>query len=310
MSEDLLEKALKTTDKIAIDTEGTILLEAESPGKFCLGAICGDYIGSRFEFDPVSGPFDLIHEDCFFTDDSILSLAVEETVRQAENPSPAKQAENPSPADFERVYRGWFKRFSTYHKAGWGAGFYAWADDEPGARTNSFGNGAIMRVSAVANVCMPTKDRAVTERQRAIEIAHTSCMPTHSHPRSIDAAKTLVELISYAKEGKGVSEILPLARHRGYTILPYEEELRSHGWTVEVKETLEAALSCLEGSRSYEEAVTRAINLRGDADTTAAVVGSLAEHLWGVPKEIEDHVLNELTKLLNQYPERGNTEAS
>jgi ADP-ribosylglycohydrolase len=281
-----------------------MMFKNDYPGKFCLGAICGDYIGSRFEFDPASGPFDLIHEDCFFTDDSILSLAVEETVWQAENPMFTEQVENPEPADFERAYRKWFKRFSAYHKAGWGAGFYAWASNDPDARTNSFGNGAIMRVSSVANVCMPTKDKAASERQRAIEIACVSCVPTHSHPRSIDAAKTLVELISYAKEGKNVSEILPLARHRGYTVLSYEDEQRGHGWTVEVKETLEAALSCLEGTQSYGEAVTKAINLRGDADTLAAVVGSLAEHLWGIPEEIENHVLAELKKLLNQYPER------
>jgi ADP-ribosylglycohydrolase len=84
--------------------------------------------------------------------------------------------------------------------------------------------------------------------------------------------------------------------------LPYEQERRGHGWTVDVKETLEAALSCLEDTRSYEEAVVKAINLRGDADTTAAVVGSLAEHIWGIPDEIKSHVARELTKLLNSYP--------
>jgi type I restriction enzyme M protein len=274
------------------------------PGKYCLGAICGDYIGSRFEFDPVGDDgFELIYHDCFFTDDSILSLAVEEAVLGVENPEPE---------DFERAYRKWHRRFSTYPQAGWGAGFDAWARGEQGARTTSFGNGAIMRVSAVANVCLSAgsvgdargaKDTGEADRQKAIEVAYTSCMPSHAHPRSISAATTLVELISYAREGKGASELLPLARHRGYDVLLYEQERRGHGWTVDVKETLEAALSCLEGTRSYEEAVTKAINLRGDADTTAAVVGSLAEHIWGIPDEIRSHVSGELVKLLDRYPD-------
>jgi ADP-ribosylglycohydrolase len=41
------------------------------------GAIIGDIVGSRFEFNNHrSKNFDLIHNDCFFTDDTVCTVAV------------------------------------------------------------------------------------------------------------------------------------------------------------------------------------------------------------------------------------------
>jgi len=46
-----------------------------------LGAIIGDIVGSRFEFNNRRNKnFDLFTEDCFVTDDSIITLAVAKAV--------------------------------------------------------------------------------------------------------------------------------------------------------------------------------------------------------------------------------------
>jgi ADP-ribosyl-[dinitrogen reductase] hydrolase len=57
-----------------------------------------------------------------------------------------------------------------------------------------------------------------------------------------------------------------------------------------------AALFCFMGARSFEEAVTDAVNLGGDADTVGACTGALAGACWGIdaiPKrwiaDIEDY---------------------
>jgi len=55
-----------------------------------------------------------------------------------------------------------------------------------------------------------------------------------------------------------------------------------------VLHTLEASLWCLLNTRSYEDAVLKAVNLGGDTDTTACVTGGLAGLLYGydaIPKE-------------------------
>ena len=42
-----------------------------------IGAIIGDIVGSRFEWDNHrSKDFDLLTHKCFFTDDSVMSLAI------------------------------------------------------------------------------------------------------------------------------------------------------------------------------------------------------------------------------------------
>lgn len=41
-----------------------------------LGAIIGDIVGSRFEFNNYrKKDFEFLHKDCFFTDDSVMTLS-------------------------------------------------------------------------------------------------------------------------------------------------------------------------------------------------------------------------------------------
>ena len=49
-----------------------------------LGAIIGDIVGSRFKFNNHrSKDFELFTEDCFVTDDSIMTLAVAKAIMEA-----------------------------------------------------------------------------------------------------------------------------------------------------------------------------------------------------------------------------------
>ena len=48
-----------------------------------LGAIIGDISGSRFEWNNIkTKTFDLFTEDCFPTDDSIMTLAIAKTLKE------------------------------------------------------------------------------------------------------------------------------------------------------------------------------------------------------------------------------------
>ena len=46
--------------------------------------------------------------------------------------------------------------------------------------------------------------------------------------------------------------------------------------------TMEAALWCVYNTSSFEDAVLKAINLGGDADTVGAITGQIAGALYGV----------------------------
>jgi len=57
------------------------------------------------------------------------------------------------------------------------------------------------------------------------------------------------------------------------------DEVKSTGYVVD---SLEAALWCFGTSKSYVEAVLKAVNLGGDTDTIAALTGALAGLKWGL----------------------------
>jgi ADP-ribosylglycohydrolase len=57
-----------------------------------------------------------------------------------------------------------------------------------------------------------------------------------------------------------------------------ESDIESGGF---VADTLKAAIWCFLTTDNYREAVLKAVNLGGDTDTTAAVVGGLAGLYYG-----------------------------
>jgi hypothetical protein len=50
-----------------------------------LGAIIGDIVGSVYEWDNIkTKDFPLFREDCFFTDDTVMTVAVADAIMQGE----------------------------------------------------------------------------------------------------------------------------------------------------------------------------------------------------------------------------------
>ena len=72
------------------------------------------------------------------------------------------------------------------------------------------------------------------------------------------------------------------------------------------------AICCFLCSSSYEETIRNAIMLHGDADTQAAIAGSLAAAYWGVPQDIRDECLDRLPDdmydILEKFSEKYNLE--
>ena len=105
------------------------------------GAIIGDIVGSRFEFNNIrSKDFEFFHEDCYFTDDSVMTIAVAKALHESKK----NDYEDLS----EQCVR-WMKEIGKkYPDCGYGGHFFQWINfyDDP-KPYNSFGNGSAMRTS-------------------------------------------------------------------------------------------------------------------------------------------------------------------
>lgn len=251
-----------------------------------LGAILGDIVGSRFEFSPIkSKNFDFFHPDCRFTDDSVLSVALADSLLTG--------------SDFAAAMR---RYYAAYPDAGYGGSFQRWARDPAMGPYNSFGNGSAMRVSPVAWF--------YHDLDRVLEEAARSAVVTHDHPEGVRGAQAIACAIYAARQGRSKKEILSLIQWRfGYDLKRTLAEIRP-GYTFDVTckgSVPEAILAFLEG-RDFEDAVRNAVSLGGDSDTLACMTGSIAEAFYGIPEDLAAGVWAyldaPLTNVIRRFRER------
>jgi ADP-ribosyl-[dinitrogen reductase] hydrolase len=231
-----------------------------------LGAIIGDIVGSVYEkrnyrakdFEP------LFHANARFTDDTVCTVAVADALLHRKKPTQALQE--------------WCRRYED--TGGWGQRFALWiVDDEP-KPYQSWGNGAAMRISAVGLLAM-------TE-QEAVDWADYFTVVTHDQEDAIAAARAVSLAIYWARHEVESSEITKRLTERfGYNLKQTPDEIRPiYKHTETSAGSVPQAIICALQSTSYEDALRNAVSIGGDSDTIAAIAGSIAEALHGIPEEI------------------------
>lgn len=107
-----------------------------------IGAVIGDVVGSKYEFDNIkTKDFEFLASDCYFTDDTVLTMAVCEVLLEVSK----DMTDDEIRSMMTRSIRKWGRK---YPDESYGIRFGRWlmADDEK--PYGSFGNGSAMRVSS------------------------------------------------------------------------------------------------------------------------------------------------------------------
>lgn len=141
----------------------------------------------------------------------------------------------------------------------------------------SNGNGSLMRILPLAFV-----------PNAKLEDVENISKLTHAHAKSIQVCKEFVYICKILLENPYYLIPKRITRIKRKDL----KDIVSTGYVVT---TLEAALWCFGTSKSYPEAVLRAVNLGGDTDTIAAITGALSGIRWGIsaiPKEWVDQLAN------------------
>lgn len=135
------------------------------------------------------------------------------------------------------------------------------------------GNGGIMRLAPVVTASHSCSGKLT------VDLAVTQSGLTHGSAEAARCARDMARLCHGLVRGKlgraDLTSVTPRAR-RWVDLCRHEVSssgLASH--------TLEAALWCVYGTDSFQDALTLAVNLGDDSDTVGAVTGQVAGALYG-----------------------------
>lgn len=247
-----------------------------------IGAIIGDIVGSRFEFNNHrSTDFQLFHPDCAFTDDTICTIAVAEWLLSDENHLTKFITTSEK---LTKIMRKWCRKYPN-PAGGYGGRFGRWIWEDTIGGYDSFGNGSAMRVSPVA--------WAFENVQSVIQGAINSADITHNHRDGISGAVIVAQAIFNLRKGSDKHDVIRFAENvYGYKCPGSCEFIRdTNTFNETCQGTIPVCLQCLKESTDFESAIRLAVSVGGDTDTIAAITGSMAEAAYGVPTWMIENAL-------------------
>lgn len=236
-----------------------------------LGAIIGDIVGSRFEFNNTNRmDFDLFTDESTYTDDTICTVAIADAILNGKS--------------YKDSLLEWCRKYPN-PKGAYGGSFANWihsADPQP---YNSFGNGSAMRVSPIG--------WAFDSYQEVLEQAELSAAVSHNHPDGIKGAQCVADLIFHLRTGQIDKDSVKrrIEHYFGYEIPSVKRIRKMNGFNETCQITVPQAISCFLEAKDFEETIRLVISIGGDSDTIAAIAGSIAESYYLIPENIKNQAL-------------------
>lgn len=140
------------------------------------GAIIGDLAGSIYEFEQIKRIknleiTELIAENSFYSDDTILTIAILDVILNNQNYEQYLK-------DYINKYKDYKPNFSPYFKTSFSPSLLKWANGD--TLGTSSGNGAMMRISPVGYL-FDNLDEVLTN-------AKLSTIPSHNSEEAIRCA--------------------------------------------------------------------------------------------------------------------------
>lgn len=258
------------------------------------GAILGDMIGSPYEFDAgnKTKEFPLFSKHSTYTDDTVMTIAVAHAFLIS-GLHAADEALRPQLVTSMRKFGKLFPR------AGYGLRFWRWLHSWHPKPYSSFGNGSAMRVSSVAWL--------YSDLPSVRHAARISAEVTHNHPEGIKGAEATASAIFLSRTGHSKEEIKAyITREFDYDLSRSCDEIRPGYHHVQsCQETVPEAITAFLEGTDFVDIVRTAVSLGGDCDTLAAIAGSIAEGMYGIPEDLKqecrERLPQELLNILLQF---------
>lgn len=265
---------------------------------YLFGAIAGDVCGAHYEFganrtkdyDKVK----LVKRDNHFTDDTVCTIGVADAIIKYKNPTVEQ---------FRDSIQEWCKK---YPNRGYGGKFRNWINNP--VPYGSWGNGSAMRVSACGLIAKSPLE--------CVELAERSAICSHNTEPAVTGASITALAVFYAKNSKtDAKNTIRALLNSVYPALANKtlDDIRpKYHFDSSCEGTVPVALLCFLESENYENCIKLAISMGGDADTLAAIAGSIAYPYYGnMQKLLSDNitellpnemlqVVKEIDKIINE----------
>lgn len=244
-----------------------------------IGAIIGDIVGSRFErANHRSTDFELFTEECHFTDDSAMTLAVAKALLE-------------SYKDWDTLSGNAVKYMQEigriYPNCGFSRTFRSWLHKKNPEPYQSLGNGAAMRVSPVAYVASTI--------EQCVSLSNAVTKVSHDHPEGLKGAEATAVATWMAYHKMSKDSIRLLIEHQYYILDFTIDELRAcYRFDATCPGSVPQAIKVFLESDGFEDAIRLAVSIGGDTDTIAAIAGSIAGPYYGVPDSIRERAIQYL----------------
>jgi len=250
-----------------------------------IGAIIGDIVGSIYEFNNIrTKDFLFFSPRCFFTDDSVMTIAISNALIECNG-------------DYSKLQQKTIEHMqdygAIYPNLSYGCSFSNWLDSENPKPYNSFGNGAAMRVSAVAYFA--------NSLAQVKQLSYLVTSVTHNHEEGIKGAEATAVAIWMAKNNYTKEEIKDYIERNYYSLnFDYEDLRQNYKFNEICQDTVPQAIYCFLISNSFEDAIRTGISIGGDSDTLCAITGAIAEAYYGVGLDMKNQALTYLDDTLKK----------
>ena len=244
------------------------------------GAIIGDIVGSRFEFDNCkSKEFELFTNTCDYTDDTVMTLAVAKALLPYETITDMDSFK-------QELVRVMHEVGMPHPHCGYGGRFCTWMMKNYTEPYGSYGNGSAMRVSPVAWFA-----GSLDECEK---LAAATAEVTHNHPEGIKGAVAVAGAIYLARTGHSMAEIREYAERYYHINFTLDEIRPDYDFVETCQGSVPQALEAFFESTGFEDAIRNAVSIGGDSDTIADMAGAIAEAYYGADREMKDIALSYL----------------
>lgn len=253
-----------------------------------LGAIIGDIVGSRFEFNNTNRTdFELFTDESTFTDDTICTVAVADAILNGKS--------------YKDSLLEWCRKYPN-PKGGYGASFACWIQSDDPQPYNSYGNGSAMRVSPVGWL--------FDGYQKVLSQAQLSALPSHDHIEGIFGAQCVADLIFHLRTGKIDKDAVKrcVMASFGYQINSVKSIRMHNSFNETCHVTVPQAISCFLEANDFEETIRLAVSIGGDSDTIAAIAGSIAESYYPIPENMKAQAMDRISERIKVIVEQFYTQ--